>query len=113
MDTSLAGFWNGQPSMPRISDGDPGGLEVGAGGLTPHARRLFDASERPAQLPKCQDLPLFVVTQDVGHPGRGHSPPRRVNVLGRVTSLAGFQLSTTGRFWVSTEGTASHRTVER
>ena len=33
---------------PRRPHGEPGGLEVGAGGLAPHARRLLDAPERPA-----------------------------------------------------------------
>src|SRR5438876_274722 len=58
--------------------------------------------------PERNDLMLLRVAQDVGHAGeRGHSPARHVNVLRRsVTSLAGFQVSTTGRFWVSTEGTA-------
>ena len=62
--------------------GEPGSLQVGAGGLAPHARGLLDAPERPAQPPKCQNLLSLVVAQDIAHAGeRDHSPSRRVNVL--------------------------------
>lgn len=44
----------------RWPDGEPGGLEIGAGGLAPHARSLFDAPERPAQPPKGEHFPSFV-----------------------------------------------------
>src|SRR5882724_1039335 len=72
--------WVAPPS--RWPHGKPGGLEVGAGGLAPHPRRLLDAPERPAQSPKCQNLLSLVVAQDVGHAGeRDHSSSRRVNVL--------------------------------
>ena len=60
---------------PRGPHGEPGGLEVGAGGLAPHARRLLDAPERPAQPPKCQNVLSFVVAQDVGHAGGGTTAP--------------------------------------
>jgi hypothetical protein len=67
---------------PRRPHGEPRGLEVGAGGLAPHARRLFHAPERPAQRPKGQHFSFLVVAQDVGHAGeRDHGPSRRVNVL--------------------------------
>src|SRR6266436_5731444 len=84
---------------PRGPHGEPGGPEVDAGRLPPHARRLLDAPERPAQLPKCENLLPFVVAQDVGHAGeRDHSPSRRVNVLSayslwpvlRCRPMAGF-----------------------
>ena len=84
---------------PGRPHGEPDGLEVGAGGLAPHARRLLDAPERPAQPPKCQNFPSFVVAQDVGYAGeRNPSPSRRVNVLSayplwpvlRCRSMAGF-----------------------
>src|SRR5437867_8875830 len=59
----------------------------------------LDAPERPAQLPKCENLLPFVVAQDVGHAGeRDHNPSRRVNVLSayslwpvlRCRPMAGF-----------------------
>jgi len=84
---------------PRGPHGEPGGPEVGAGRLAPHARRLLDAPERPAQPPKCENLLPFVVAQDVGHAGEwDHSPSRRVNVLSayslwpvlRCRPMAGF-----------------------
>ena len=92
-------IWGRQPSVPRIAHDDPGGLEVGAGGLAPHARRLLDAPQRPAQPPKCQNFPSFLVAQDVGHAGGGTTvlPPRqRLGVLlphwpvFRCRRLAGF-----------------------
>jgi hypothetical protein len=84
---------------PRGPHGDPGGLEVRAGRLAPHARRLLDPPKRPAQPPKCQNVLSFVVAQEVGHAGeRDHSPSRRANVLSayplwpvlRCRPMAGF-----------------------
>src|SRR5713101_3173754 len=67
---------------PGRSHGDPGGLEVGPGRLAPHARRRFNAAQRPTQLPESNDLLLLRVAQNVGHAGGGGtSPHRRVNVL--------------------------------
>jgi hypothetical protein len=40
----------------KIPNGDPGGLEVGAGGLAPRARRRLDVPERPAHPAKCQNF---------------------------------------------------------
>jgi hypothetical protein len=49
-------------------------------------------------------LRLSRTTTDVGHAGGvEHAHSRRVNVLGVARSLAGFHVSTTGRFWVSTK----------
>jgi len=84
---------------PGRPHGEPGRLEVGAGGLAPHTRRLLDPPKRPAQPPKCQNFLSFVVAQDVGHAGeRDHTPARRVKVLSayplwpglRCPSMAGF-----------------------
>ena len=96
-------FWRWPPAA-RRADRDPGGLEIGARRLAPDARRLFDAAQRPAQPPQSENLLLLVVPQDVGHPGGGPQvPPPRQRPGAPTTSLAGFQVSTTGRFWVSTE----------
>jgi hypothetical protein len=84
--------------------GEPGGLEVGPGGLAPHARRRFNAAQRPAQLPEGNDLPLLRVAQDVRHAGGGAHSPTAASTSERLLPMAGFQLSIYGRFWVSTEG---------
>jgi len=67
-------------------------------------RTAFDPAQRPAQPPQGQNLSLPVVAQDVDH-GDGESTLSAVasTSWGASTSLAGFQVSTTGRFWVSTE----------
>lgn len=45
-----------------------------------------------------------LVAQDVGHAGGGTTVPPAASTSWRApASLAGFQVSTTGRFWVSTE----------
>jgi hypothetical protein len=53
----------------------PGGLEVGPSGLTPHAGRRLDAAQRPAQLPEGNDLLLLRVAQEIGHDGAGTTVP--------------------------------------
>src|SRR5712664_3699737 len=62
------------------------------------AARLADPAHR------AENLVFLVVSQDVGH-ADGESTLSAVasTSWGITTSLAGFQLSTTGRFWVSTE----------
>ncbi len=84
-------FWRPQSSVPWPPDGNRGGLEVRADGLAPHAGRRLNASERPAEPPKCQNLLPFVVTQDVGHAARDHGPLASSTSWGTATSLAGFQ----------------------
>ena len=74
-------------------------MQVGAGRLPTHPRRLLDAPQRPAQSPKCQNFLSFLVAQDVGHAGGGTTvlPPRqRLGVplphwpVFRCRRLAGF-----------------------
>ena len=106
VDTSgvVAGFGGqGRGRPPRAADRDPGRLQVAAGRLATDARRLLDAPQRPAQSAQRQDLLLLVVAQDVGHAGEGPRAPRRRQRLGPATVVAGFQVSISGRFWVSTE----------
>jgi hypothetical protein len=88
---------------PRGSDRHAGRLQVGAGGLAPHARGGFDAPQRPFQPPQREYLLSLLVAQDIGHPGADSCVDTVVNAL-RALRLAGFQVSITGRFWVSTEG---------
>jgi hypothetical protein len=101
VDTGLAGFGGGRPGR---ADRDPRGLDIGARPLTMDAGRLFDPAERPAQAPPGENLLPSVVSQDVGH-ADGESTLSTVasTSWGVATSLAGFQVSTTGRFWGSTE----------
>src|SRR6266545_1443265 len=96
-------LWQGS-AAPGRADCDPGGLEIGARRLATDAGRLFDTPERPAQPPQGQNLLLSVVSQDVGHAdGESTLSTAASTSWGAATSLAGFQVSTTGRFWVSTE----------
>src|SRR6185295_2368817 len=68
-----------------------------------NAHRLLDVAKRPAQPAERKYLLLLVVAQDV-HLGAG---PRSRRVRQRpgdlLLRLAGFQVSLTGRFWVSPE----------
>lgn len=83
--------------------GDPGGLEVRARGLPPHARLALDAPQRPAELAKRFYLLSFLIAQDVGHlPPADHESAGFVNVP-RQAEVAGFQVILSGRFWVITE----------
>jgi hypothetical protein len=102
------------PAPTREADGDPGRLQVRTGRLTSDARRRLNAAERPAEPAQRQDLLLRVVAQDIGHVGgeTTASPPPSTS-WGAATSLAGFQVSTTGRFWVSTEGKTVRELYER
>ena len=93
---------------PRRPHGEPGGLEVGAGRLAPHARRLLDAPERPAQSPQGPELPVVCRHSrcwSSRREGPQPHPPRQR--LERLPSMAGFEVSTYGRFWVSTEAVTS------
>jgi hypothetical protein len=79
------------------------GTEGGFGYRIVYVRRL-DAAERPAEPAQRQDLLLLVVAQDVGHVGGETTVPSPPSTSwGAATSLAGFQVSMTGRFGVSTE----------
>jgi hypothetical protein len=63
----------------------------------------LDLAQRPAQPAEREDLVSFVVSQDVAHAGGGPQGPRQRQRLGRSVVVAGFQVSISGRFWVSTE----------
>jgi hypothetical protein len=57
-------------------------------------------------------LLLLVFSQDIGHPGgRPRASPPRQRLGASLTSLAGFQVSMTGRFWVSTEAYGDERAL--
>ena len=81
----------------------PGGLQVPASRLASDSGGVFDAPQRPAEAPQRQDLLSFLFGQDVAHTGQEPSVPDRRQRLGALSEMAGFQLSTNGRIWVSTE----------
>src|SRR2546426_7903338 len=66
-------WWVAPPS--GWPHGDPGGLEVGPGGLPPHARRRLDAAQCPAQLSEGYDLLFLLIAQEIGHGGAGTTVP--------------------------------------
>src|SRR4051812_8271040 len=85
--------------------GDPGGPQVFSDGLSTDAGRFLDLMERPFEPAQRDDLLLLLFSQDV-HPGADHVHRHRVNVS-ELLPLAAFQVSITGRFWVSTQGSLS------
>ncbi len=94
------------PPAARRPDPDPRRLQVRARRLAAHARLRLDAPQRPSETAQCQNLFPLLSAQDVCHRGGRPRLPPRVNVRGSPP-LAGFQPSTIGRFWASTEGTAA------
>jgi hypothetical protein len=92
---------------PRKSHRDAGLFQIGAGRFSSHTGGLLDRAQRPSQAPKGQNLLLIGLAQDV-HLGGGPHLPRLVKVLFLRLSLAGFQLSITGRFWVSPKEVAEN-----
>ena len=83
--------------------GQAGRLQVTAGGLAPDPGGLFDPPQRPAEAPQREDLLSFLCAQDVAHAGQERRVPDRRQRLGPLSEMAGFQPSTNGRIWVSTE----------
>ena len=79
------------------------GLQVAAGRLAPDPGRPLDAPQRPAEASQGEDLLSFLFSQDVAHAGQEHAVPDRRQRLGALSEMAAFQVSTNGRFWVSTE----------
>jgi hypothetical protein len=97
-------FWR-RPAPAGRADRDPSGLEIGARRLPPDAGRLFDTTERPAQLPQSENLLLLVVPQDVGHPGgEPQAPPPRQRPGALLPHWPVFRCRRLAGFGVSTEG---------
>jgi len=63
---------------------------------------LLDPPQRPAQLSQCDDLLFLIVAQDIAH---ALEPNWLVafNVPNAYLSLAGFEVTFIGRFWVTAE----------
>jgi hypothetical protein len=64
-------------------------------------RRSLNAPQRPSQPSQRDDLLFLLFAQDIAHLTERNSPPVQCPVS--AISLAGFQVSTHGRFWVSPE----------
>jgi hypothetical protein len=65
-------------------------------------RRSLYAPQRPSQPSQRDNLLFLFFAQDIAHVTERNSPP--VQCPDSAISLAGFQVSTYGRFWVSPEG---------
>ena len=112
VDTSLAGFaasWRCRGARSRCRP--PAGRRWPSPGAPPSPAGSAAASSPTAQVPE-----LAVVSR---RPRcwpcwrKDHSPPAASTSWGAPTSLAGFQVSTTGRFWVSTEAPRAAGWVSR
>jgi hypothetical protein len=58
-------------------------------------------------------LLFLFLAQDIAHEDGGYRPHVRVNVLGDGLQLAGFQMTLTGRFWVTPEAEEQEATIGR
>ena len=95
-------FWR-IPSPPaRRTHRDSRSPEICPGGFAAKMRRFLNAPQRPAHSPQRDDLLFLFFAQDIAHVTESNLPAR-FNVPIQLPSLAGFQVSTDGRFWVSTE----------
>ena len=104
--TSLAGFAFPPAPATGRTNGDAGSLQISGCRLPANAGGLLNPTQRPAQLAQRDDLFLLLFVQDIAHIDGGYSSVR-VNVL-TTFSLAGFQVTTIGRFWVTAEGGGAH-----
>ena len=98
------------PGVPtrRRTHGDSGGLQISCRGFAAHTGGLLDAPQRPAQPSQCDDLLFLFFAQDIAHVDGAYSLAG-INVLNVYLSLAGFQVTIIGRFWVTRRGkSASH-----
>src|SRR5258708_20767920 len=78
-------------------------------GLRANAGSSLNPTERPAELAERDDLFLLFFVQDIAHVDGGYSS-RPSNVL-IAFSLAGFQVTTIGRIWVTAEAIPSALTI--
>ena len=79
----------------------PFGFKVVDVGRLPADARLFLDAPKRTESTKCQDLLSFFFAQDVCHCSARAQLLRRRQRPELSASLAGFQVSTTGRIWVS------------
>ena len=101
--TSLAGFAGaGCAPAARRPDGDARRLQISGRRLPANAGLLLDSPQRPAQPAQRDDLLFLFFVQDIAHIDGGYSS-RLDQCPDSLLSLAGFQVTTIGRFWVTTE----------
>src|SRR6185312_4241425 len=94
-------FWRRPAASPNRDARRP---EVLARCLATHARLALDAPQRPAELAQCFYLLSLLVAQDVAHPRRRTTCSTTSSTSRERPSVAGFQVITSGRFSVITEG---------
>src|SRR5215472_1681074 len=89
------------PPTTRRTYGDPRPAQISARGFSPHPGFPLDAPQRPSQSSQGYNLLLLIFTQDIAHARR--LMLRSINVLAQF-SMAGFEVTLHGRFWVTAEG---------
>ena len=107
---SLAAFAGARrPHTPRRTHSDPGRFQIGAGGLPTHPGLLLDAPQWPSEPSQGNHLLFFRFAQDVAHIDEGYRALRRIQRPRASFSLAGFQVTFIGRFWVTPEAITKHQ----
>ena len=97
-------FCRRSPSpRPRWPYSDPGRFQIGTGGLPTHPGLLLDAPQGPSQSSQGYHLLFFRFAQDVAHTDEGYCALRQNQRPRALLSLAGFEVTLIGRFWVTPE----------
>src|SRR5262249_7650795 len=91
----------------RRTHPDPCCLEVVSCGFSSHTGSLLDPSQRPSEPSQCKDLLSFFVAQNVAHASGGYRLSARCQRPWRLFSMAGFDVTTYGRFWVTREASST------
>ena len=97
-------FCRSPAPTPGRPNGDSGRSQIRTGRLTTHAGGLFDPTQRPSKPPQCNNLLSLFCAQDIAHAdGACFGFPSVSMSRAYLCSLAGFQVTTIGRFWVTAE----------
>ena len=89
---------------PGRPHGEPGGFEVGAGGLAPHAPSPAGSAEASSPTAQVPELPVVCRRSRCWSCWReGPQPLPPSQRLERLPPMARFEVPIYGRFWVSTE----------
>src|SRR5205807_7299419 len=91
------------PPRTRRTHADSGRLQIGTSRFSPHPGLLLDAPQRPSQSSQGYYLLSFRFAQDVAHADRSYNTSCRNQRPRLLLSLAGFQVTLIGRFWVTPE----------
>ena len=87
------------PGWPRL---DSGGSQVSGRSLSTHTGRPLDPPQRPAKPSQCYDLLFLFLAQDIAHADREVKLSSE-SMSWVSVSLAAFQVTINGRFWVIPE----------